>query len=70
MLEMEPRRSLGEDWCRKQLNVVARKAQQTLSHKEAIKGTGESNGVRKTIVVLGFEELGSGIEERRLEGPS
>ena len=46
MLEMEPCRSPGEDWCRKNLNVamfqrcdVAGKAQQNLSRKEAIKGT-------------------------------
>ena len=50
MLEMEPCKSLGEDWCRKQLNVATLerhdftgKAQQTLSRKEAIKGTRESN---------------------------
>ena len=50
-MEMEPCRSLGEDWCRKQLNIVTSqrqrrditgKVQQTLSRKEAIKGMGES----------------------------
>ena len=47
MLKVEPCRSLGEEWCRKQFNIatsqcrdVAGKAKQILSRKEAIKGTG------------------------------
>ena len=50
MLEIEPCKSPREDWCRNHPNVatpqrrdVTGKTQQTLSHKEAIKGTGESN---------------------------
>ena len=50
MLEMEPCRRSGEEWCINQPNVamsqcrdVAEKSQQTLSLGEAIKGMGESN---------------------------
>ena len=50
MLEMEPYRRPGEEWCRNQPNVVtpqrrdiAGKYQQTSSLGEAIKKTGESN---------------------------
>ena len=47
MLEMEPCMNPGEDWCRNQPNVampqlrdVTGKTLQTLSLREAIKGTG------------------------------
>ena len=75
MLEMEPCRKLGEEWCRNQPNImtsqrrdIAGKPQQTLSLREAIKGTGESNFfVRDSLAELGFEELELGTKERRLE---
>ena len=68
-MEMEPCRSPGEDWCRKQPNVatfqrhdvdVVGKTEQTLSHKEAIKGTGESNfgGSKKSLQYLGSRNSG------------
>ena len=50
MLEMEPCKRHGEEWCGNRPNVVmpqrrdvAGKSQQTISLGEAIKGRGESN---------------------------
>ena len=60
MLEMEPCRSLGEEWCKKQLNIAtSREKLNKPYHVKKLKDDrGESNvGVQKTFVVLGFEEL-------------
>ena len=57
MLEMEPCKRPGEEWCINQPNVatpqrrdVAGKSQQTLSLREAIKRTGESNSGGSKLV--------------------
>ena len=51
MLEMEPCRSPGEDWCRNQPNkpYLVKKLQKEWENPIL--------GVRKTFAVLGFEEL-------------
>ena len=73
MLELDPFRAPGEDWCRNQPNVTTLRESLNkpyLLEKLLKERDNPIFGVRKSFAVLRFEELEFGTKERTLEDRS